>query len=645
MTILSLIRNNLAYKAEKINQAEDRLKKPLSDAGPWIEEYLSEKEFVLFCGAGVSIPPPASAPAFLDLRDSLLLAITDLLLERGLINSVHSQAVEGALKDLEQRADLEMPPEMVFDRVRHALDMDVVHQLLSCCLDFGKPNENHLAIRELINRKIGAPRLTGVITPNFDLYIERALQGIRVQRTVVNENPEGSGFPLYKPHGSLDRLNSIAITIDRVIRPLKGTARDSFKKLTEDGIVVVIGYSGWDYDLFPLLVNAGRKWNTNIVWVIYDENAMNERVAKLQLSIEDRCKVLNSRMQAILPSLADIKISCKEQYRPYLRQEFTNVLKKRADVELSSALIGLVTPIGVPDTAGVVAHLCVKLLRLVEEKTIKDDGKRIKILGPVVSLAEDDPHTRIRAAQLALDAAERLGNEKAARVYRRIIEGKEESSDSPAARLRRVERDLDEFPFSFDHDPEPTLAESTLRRNLLIEKASLLMDLRRTEEAEALARSILNGTRFPESGISENAHIVADGYARFELHSILGGIAARKKNISEVEAQYCAAIDVLWQELEFWRLTTVLQQMAYEISHLDYETGGHAMDLSVRISRYIGDLYSELYNLEWKHDYGSGTFSDLERAENLLKTLNFAPEDHQRHKDVLNRMRKKFKSY
>jgi hypothetical protein len=59
----------------------------------------------------------------------------------------------------------------------------------------------------------------------------------------------------------------------------------------------------------------------------------------------------------------------------------------------------------------------------------------------------------------------------------------------------------------------------------------------------------------------------------------LGAIAALKKNMPEVEAPYCEAIDILWQELEFWYLPTVLQQMAYEISHLDRESGERAIML------------------------------------------------------------------
>lgn len=64
------------------------------------------------------------------------------------------------------------------------------------------------------------------------MYLEKAFEGIHVDRSVVDQTPDGEGHRIFKPHGSLDRPESIAITIDRILRRLKGSARRTFEAMT-----------------------------------------------------------------------------------------------------------------------------------------------------------------------------------------------------------------------------------------------------------------------------------------------------------------------------------------------------------------------------------------------------------------------------
>lgn len=638
MATLSLLRENLAEKTQAIDDAEARLRATPADATSWLRRRLAGEEFVLFCGAGISIPPPASAPSFVELRNSVVLALVDLLEERRLIDRGHRTAMEAAVEELADRADLDVPPEHVFGLARNALGFDVVSRLLARCLDHGEANENHQAIRRLIGAT--GPRLTAVITPNFDLYIERALERIAVRRTVADTVEAGDGFPLYKPHGSLDCPDSIAITIDRVARPLRGTARRTFEELTAGRTVIVIGYSGFDYDLFPLLVHAGRAWDATVVWLLYDDASMNGQAAGIQLALEARCTILNCRRRPVLPVLAGLGGRPNTRKREDLRSAFANILSAEPDDALASALIGLVTPSGTPDSAGVVRRLCAELLRMAESHEIEDDANLLQRLGQVVAWSDDDLPRQRRAAQLAVECAVRLGREPAVRAFQRVEKGEEES-ESAESRLRRVERDLREFPFAFDNDPVPELGERSIRTDLRISQAALLMDVKRESEAERLARQILNDTTFPESGVSEDAWIASDGHLRWKLHSILGSTAAHRGDTDEAQAQFCEALDVLWQELELWELDSALHHVAYEAAGRDRECVEAAMDLSVRIARFGRDPYSELYALEWKLDYAVGTPADVERAEELLGDVKLNVEDQRRHMATLQRLRKR----
>src|SRR5579863_1744140 len=108
------LRSNLAQKADAIRRAEHRLEDAPAGGVAWLRNRLANQEFVLFCGAGISVSPPSSAPAFLELRTSVMLALTDLLVQRDMMLPDDRMAVETTLGRLDRRADLSLPPELVF---------------------------------------------------------------------------------------------------------------------------------------------------------------------------------------------------------------------------------------------------------------------------------------------------------------------------------------------------------------------------------------------------------------------------------------------------------------------------------------------------------------------------------------------------
>src|SRR5690349_2528619 len=101
MATLSLLRASLARKMDALNRAELRLRSGPADATAWLRNRLADRAFVLFCGAGISVSPPSSAPAFLELRTTVMLALTDLLVERRVVMQENRLAVEVALEQLD----------------------------------------------------------------------------------------------------------------------------------------------------------------------------------------------------------------------------------------------------------------------------------------------------------------------------------------------------------------------------------------------------------------------------------------------------------------------------------------------------------------------------------------------------------------
>jgi hypothetical protein len=179
------------------------------------------------------------------------------------------------------------------------------------------------------------------------------------------------------------------------------------------------------------------------------------------------------------------------------------------------------------------------------------------------------------------------------RSFRRLSAGDDEG-DSVEDELRRVEHDLRDFPFAVDSDPNPALARRSIMTDLRIRKADLLLHAGRGAEAEALATRILSDTRFPSSGVSEDAWIVTDGVAPWKLHTILAIAAAERGDDDTAEADFCEALDLLWRELEFWDLDEALRWVAHASRRRSRECRAAALEFAGRLARFPREPCSKL---------------------------------------------------
>src|SRR5262249_12019406 len=134
MTALPSLTESLALKRRTLDAACQRVTAAQSNPRTFILDWIAGRDFVLFCGAGVSIPGPASAPAFLELRNAVVLSLSDILVERGILHDSDRDPLDAAMRHLEKRADLTLPPELVFAELERGVGFDVVSRLLSECL-------------------------------------------------------------------------------------------------------------------------------------------------------------------------------------------------------------------------------------------------------------------------------------------------------------------------------------------------------------------------------------------------------------------------------------------------------------------------------------------------------------------------------
>jgi hypothetical protein len=67
---------------------------------------LGDRPWVLFAGAGLSCDPPASAPTFSHLRNAAGVAVSQRLVDLGILSAADAGAIEKGLVEVDRRDDI-----------------------------------------------------------------------------------------------------------------------------------------------------------------------------------------------------------------------------------------------------------------------------------------------------------------------------------------------------------------------------------------------------------------------------------------------------------------------------------------------------------------------------------------------------------
>lgn len=125
-----------------------------------------------------------------------------------------------------------------------------------------KPNSMHVALAESLARKPAY-----VVTTNYDCFIERALEEAIVPFDKIINSVDAasahSAIRYFKIHGCTSDPSSLVYKLDQE-RPLQGWKAQTFRALIGGRVVIVIGYSGKDFEICPALMENKPKailWN------------------------------------------------------------------------------------------------------------------------------------------------------------------------------------------------------------------------------------------------------------------------------------------------------------------------------------------------------------------------------------------------
>lgn len=219
----------------------------------------------MFAGAGVS--RPSGLPTSRTLIDDLLATMVESLSAIALGRGEERDAVRDVIRGL--------PLERLLDSLR-GLHGDHSINLYLRVLANAHENYNHDAVADLARRGM----LKQIVTLNFDNLYEQALarRGIsfRWQLPLASDQyiPNSGGqVTILKPHGTLEMAglpyadHFLAATLESTgiqPQPENGAA---IRTMAQTGpVLLVVGYSDSDWDIFPLIAAGG--WS-GVVWCHY----------------------------------------------------------------------------------------------------------------------------------------------------------------------------------------------------------------------------------------------------------------------------------------------------------------------------------------------------------------------------------------
>jgi tetratricopeptide (TPR) repeat protein len=267
-------------------------------------EIFAKRQGAVFCGAGISLEPPAGLPDWNKLRDYTLEAIASrdefLLHNLDKLTSIEMIASPGKKG---------MTPELVASEIESSCQ-GYFESFRS--LEDGDPNANHRYLAKMAKAGI----IHVIITTNFDLFLERAFEqeglSYRVYRT--EEEFESFEFPshqvqlhLLKLHGCISIPTTITATVEQEGRGLSPFKAKVLEQLLPNYHFVFWGYSGADLkiDLDYLRMKSQKDVAKGFVWNFFQnqdyKESPNPYVVKLQELYDNKGIIVHG----LLPQVFD----------------------------------------------------------------------------------------------------------------------------------------------------------------------------------------------------------------------------------------------------------------------------------------------------------------------------------------------------
>jgi tetratricopeptide (TPR) repeat protein len=212
---------------------------------------------VIFCGAGISFDIPSGLPR----AEELGLALVRLLLDSS------DSVFDNEVTDQVEAATREVRLEVLLELLARQIAASTLVRIFEC-LCSAIPNRNHFAI--------AAADFPVVLTTNQDILLESAAARLARAKKVIHL------------HGRCDQPQTIVALISQYVKGLPAPTAELLKHHLECQFVVVVGYSGRDRDVIPVLAESKPD---KMLWLQHPGSRRSLELAQLATRLGERLEI------------------------------------------------------------------------------------------------------------------------------------------------------------------------------------------------------------------------------------------------------------------------------------------------------------------------------------------------------------------
>lgn len=254
-------------------------------------------------GAGISAGAPSNIPLWAEIAQD-----TMKFLYRTLEYKISATGGDGYLlaKEAFDLIENEAYPEVVLECLCRAYGRTSVVTELRSLLDPPecRPNVCHRVVAQLCKQG----HVQGILTTNFDVLIERALDDEEIAYHVITTNRinHDETIPLVKAHGTINDSSSLVFTRSEYYLGIPQDVREMLRSNMMGSTLVIAGYSGNDMDIFPFVQSLLENDIFSKVYVV-DLVPLNK--SKRFNEIRNRIEYHNEPAEYFLCRLANIPLT------------------------------------------------------------------------------------------------------------------------------------------------------------------------------------------------------------------------------------------------------------------------------------------------------------------------------------------------
>lgn len=247
-------------------------------------EILQENNCVFFIGSAISMKEPSNLPNAYNWKRFVFEALCS---QSENLNTVFKKCFPSHWDENKDKLAQDMyvlMPEVIFQIIQDIIG-DYTFDALKF-FDIDKPNLNHKFLARMLKYNSKLYQVSAIITTNFDHLLEDAMieMGLKENVDFVVHSTEDNFYMvrnkinIFKLHGSIDNKESIKATLRSIGLRLPDNKSDAFKNILENYAVFFVGYSGYDLDIYPVIMDSTCK---EILWLLKSDDTTKKQANEI----------------------------------------------------------------------------------------------------------------------------------------------------------------------------------------------------------------------------------------------------------------------------------------------------------------------------------------------------------------------------